>query len=99
MSQPRWWRMGVLIERDGDPWTWTFHVRALSERRARGLVAQRVGGEHQVYACHPSDPLPKARQIDEIAAEAGPFHRSWKDPLMIRIRNRIGSVLGEDVGA
>ena len=35
----RWWRMGVVFERDGDPWTWTLHVRAFHENGARRLVA------------------------------------------------------------
>ena len=86
MSQLRWWRIGALLERDGGPWTWTFHVRALSERRARALVAERVGVEHRVYVCHPSDPLPKAPVKDEIAAEAGPFRRSWADPMMAALK-------------
>ena len=89
MSQLRWWRIGVLVERDGDPWTWTFHVRALSERRARGLVAERVGGEHRVFACHPSESLANAPKEEEIVAEAGPFHRNWCDPTIpLPIRSR-----------
>ena len=88
MSQPRWWRIGVLIERDGDPWTWTFHVRALSERRARGLVAERVAAEHRLFVCHPSEQLARARREDEIAAEAGPFRRSWQDPMMSELKEQ-----------
>ena len=86
MSQPRWWRVVALFERDGDPWTWTFHVRALSERRAHKLVAERIDRPHDIITSHPSDPLPKAPREDEIAAEAGPWRRSWDDPVMKGLR-------------
>lgn len=82
MSPPSWWRIAVLIERDGAPWTWTFHVRARTERKARTLVAAHVGGPHTVYACHPSDPLFRASPQEEIAAHYGPYRRSWDDPML-----------------
>jgi hypothetical protein len=78
----RWWRACVLVERDGDPWTWTFHVRAFTERNALRLVAQRVGGPHAVIACHASDPLPKAAPVEEVVADFGPWRRSFADPAM-----------------
>ena len=86
MSTPRWWRIGVVLTRDGDPWTWTFHVRALSERAARGLVADRVGEPHAVFVCHPSDPLLKVSREEAIAAHYGPYRRSWDDPATAPLR-------------
>jgi hypothetical protein len=78
---PRWWRIGVLFEEQGAPWTWTFHVRAFSEESARRLVAERLGDRaFTVHVCHPSEPLPRAPREEEIAADYGPFRRSWDDP-------------------
>jgi len=77
----RWWRIGVVIERDGEPWTWTFHVRAHTENKARALVAERLAGErHAIHACHPSDPLIRVPPKETIAADYGPYRRSWSDP-------------------
>jgi len=83
----RWFRLSVLLEREGDPWTWTFHVRAMSEANAKGLVAERLSGEaHTVYACEPSEPLTKADPKEEIVADYGPYRRSWEDPMMAPFR-------------
>jgi len=77
----RWWRIGVLFERDGAPHTQTFHVRARTERNARRLVDGAMGRTpFEVYVCHPSDPMPQAPQIEEIAATYGPWRRSRDDP-------------------
>jgi hypothetical protein len=89
MSTPRWWRIGVVFERDGDPWTQTFHVRALSERAARRLVAEAVGAPHGVHVCHPSDPLLQVSRKEEIAATYGPFRRSWADKTIAHLRERV----------
>jgi len=91
MSAPRlrWFRLSLYVERDGDPWTWAFHVRALTEANARRLVAERLEGEaHVVYACEPSEPLARAAQKEEIVADYGPYRRSWKDPMMAQVRPR-----------
>jgi len=82
VNLPRWWRIAILYEEEGDPYTWTFHVRAFTEKRARELVAEQVGREFAVYVCHPSDPLPTAPRAEEIAAQYGPWKRSWNDPLI-----------------
>jgi hypothetical protein len=83
----RWWRLSVLLERDGAPWTWTFHVRAFTEANARRLVAERLSGEaHTVYACEPSEPLAKVAPPEEIIADYGPYRRSWEDPAMAPFR-------------
>ena len=79
MSTPRWWRIGIWFERDGAPWTWTFHVLALSERAARQLVAERAGVPHEVFVCRPSDPQLKVPRTEAIAADYGPYQRSWDD--------------------
>jgi len=69
----RWWR--------------TFHVRALTEKRARALVGDRAGrDDFAVYGCHPSEPLPTAKQTDEIVADWGPYRRSWDDPTVAHLR-------------
>lgn len=75
----RWWRMGVVFERDGDPWTWTLHVRAFREEGARRLVAGKVAAPHAVYACEPSDPLLRVADKEEVVADYGPYRRSWED--------------------
>ena len=38
----RWWRLGVVVERDDALFTWTFHVRAFTERTARARDDHRV---------------------------------------------------------
>jgi hypothetical protein len=76
----RWWRVGVLFERDGDPWTWTFHVRAFTEASAQRLVAEKVDAPHEVYACVGSEPLMRVANREEIVADYGPYRRSWGDP-------------------
>ena len=76
----RWWRIGVVYEDDGAPHTKTFHVRARQEKGARALVAGRVDREHAVYACAPSEPLLRVKDVEEIVAEYGPYQRSWDDP-------------------
>lgn len=78
----RWWRLCVLLVRAGEPWTWTFHVRAFTEATARRLVAERAGEPHAVLACHASDPLPKAPPVEEVVADYGPWRRSFEDPMM-----------------
>jgi len=83
----RWWRLSVLLERDGDPWTWTFHVRAFTEAGARRLVAERLRGEaHTVYALEPSEPLVKVAPQEEVVADYGPYRRSWDDPMLAELR-------------
>ena len=82
----RWWRLGILYEEEGAPWTWTFHVRARTENKARALVTARVGRPHGVYACVASDPLLRVEQVEEIVAEAGPFRRSWNDSTVAGLR-------------
>ncbi|MGH7163549.1 MAG: hypothetical protein ACREID_08690 [Planctomycetota bacterium] len=84
---PRWWRIGAIAEREGRPWTWTFHVRAPTEERARRLVALRFGDERfAIHICHRSEPLHKASRKEEVAAVYGPYPRSWDDPPVARLR-------------
>lgn len=78
----RWWRVAVLLVRDGEPWTWTLHVRAFTEKNALRLAAERVAEPHTVLACHPSDPLPKAAPREEVVADYGPYRRSFEDPVL-----------------
>ena len=54
-------------------------------------MAKRVDREFAVYVCHPSDPLPKAPREEEIAANYGPWRRSWKDPTIAPLRNLLDS--------
>jgi len=83
----RWWRIAIVYEDDGAPHTWTFHVRALTEKRALGLVTDRVErDDFGVIGCHPSEPLPTAKQTDEIVADWGPYRRSWDDPTISHLR-------------
>lgn len=83
----RWWRIGVVLEREGDPWTWTFHVRAATEKTARSLVKEHIGDEpFGVYVCHPSDPLPNVPPTAGIAAHYGPYRRSWEDRTIAHLR-------------
>ena len=79
---PRWWRVAVWFEEpDGDLFTQTFHVRAVTELKARSLVdAALEGRKHTVYVCHPSDPLNKASREEFIAATYGPYRRDRGDP-------------------
>jgi len=84
---PRWWRIGVIYEEDGDPFTWTFHVRAVTERTARRLVAERLGRRrHAIYICRPSDPLLRVSPQEHVAADYGPYRRSWRDPSLLDLR-------------
>ena len=83
----RWWRMGVVFERDGDPWTWTLHVLAFHESGARRQVAGKVGGPHAVYACQPSDPLLRAADTEEVVADYGPYRRSFEDPTIAHLED------------
>ncbi len=77
---PRWWRIVLIVEREGDPWTWTFHVRAPTEKQALALVARHLGAEpYTIHECHTSEPLLKADRTPGIAAHFGPFRRSWED--------------------
>jgi len=78
----RWWRVGVLFEKDDGPWTWTFHVRAFTEASARRLVAEKIDGAHEVYACVGSEPLMRVANREEIVADFGPYRRSWSDPAL-----------------
>ncbi len=89
MSTPRWWRIGVVFERGGAPWTHTFHVRALSERSARRLVADRVGRPHGVHVCHSSEPQLNVLLTEEIAADYGPYERSWDDPMIVHLKETL----------
>lgn len=84
---PRWWRIAIVYEDAGEPWTWTFHVRAFTEKSARALVVERVERQFVVYGCHPSEPLPTAPRHEEIAANYGPWKRSWDDPTIAPLRN------------
>ena len=89
---PRWWRLGVLVEREGAPWTMTFHARARSEAGARRLVAERLPGErHAVYACRKSEPIPKLPREEDVAAVFGPYRRSWDDPAVAKLRGLLGA--------
>lgn len=81
---PRWWRIAIFYEAAGDPWTWTFHVRAFTEKTAKALVAKRVGRDHTVFGCFPSEPLPTAPREEAIAADYGPWHRDWGDETLQR---------------
>lgn len=90
VSAIRWWRVAVLFRADDAPYSWTLHVRAFTDERARRLVAARVR-EHagrtaeaslHVYACVPSDPLRRVTQREEIVAAYGPYRRAWDDPLL-----------------
>ena len=83
----RWWRIAIVYEENGAPHTWTFHVRALTDKRAQALVRDRVGrDDFAVFGSHPSEPLPTAKQTDEIVADWGPYRRSWKDPTVAPLR-------------
>jgi len=87
----RWWRIAVVYEDDGAPHTWTFHVRALTEKRAQALVRERVGrDDFAVFGCFPSEPLPNAKQTDEIVADWGPYRRSWEDPTVAPLKGLLG---------
>ncbi|MGQ0614596.1 MAG: hypothetical protein ACT4PV_12745 [Planctomycetaceae bacterium] len=93
---PRWWRLGVVVERDGAPWTMTMHARALSEAGARRLVAARLGGErHAVFVCHESEPLPKLPREEDLAALFGPYRRSWEDPGVAPLRRLLEGERGK----
>ncbi|MHC4933346.1 MAG: hypothetical protein ACYTGV_14270 [Planctomycetota bacterium] len=84
---PRWWRVGVLFERDGEPFTWTFHVRAPDAKGALELVDGRVKERpYAVFVCHPSEPLARASRKPEVAAAYGPYRRSWRDPSIGHLR-------------
>ncbi len=99
---PRWWRIGLIVEREGDPWTWTFHVRAPTEKQALALVAGHLGREpYRIYECHKSEPLLKAPRTPEIAAHFGPFRRSRSDPLLggTKGSDPVVPLLEEDEGA
>ncbi len=76
----RWWRVGVIFEREGRPYTQTLHVRAFDEVSALRLVAQRIGVRHHVYIAQPSEPLLRVKEVEEIVATYGPYERSWDDP-------------------
>jgi hypothetical protein len=87
MRKLRWFRLAVLLERAGEPWTWTFHERAFTEENARRLVAERLRGKaHTVYACEPSQALAKAAPKEEVVADYGPYRRSWDDPMLAGLR-------------
>jgi hypothetical protein len=82
----RWWRIGVLLRRDDEPLTWTFHVRALTEKTARALVAAHVDAVHDVFICHPSEPLNiQGKTDEEIVANYGPYRRSKDDPMLAEL--------------
>ena len=84
---PRWWRIVLVYEDAGDPWTWTFHVRAMSEKIARALVAKQSGlKEFAIFVCSPSEPLPTAPRENIIVANYGPWRRSWSDPTITPLR-------------
>ena len=86
----RWWRMGVVYEDAGDPWTGTLHVRAFQESGARRIVAARVGRPHAVYTCAPSEPLLRVKNVEEIVAQYGPYRRSWDDETVTHLRALLG---------
>jgi len=90
VTSPRWWRIAIVYEDQGIPYTWTFHVRAFTEKRARELVAAKADRAFAVYVCHPSDPLPTAPREEEIAASYGPWKRSWADPALAPLRPLLG---------
>jgi hypothetical protein len=84
---PRWWRVAVWFEDpDGDLFTQTFHLRAVTERKARSLVhAALEGRDHSVYVCHPSDPMNKASHEELISVSYGPYRRDRCDPAFRRL--------------
>ena len=83
----RWWRIALVLEREGTPWTWTFHVRASTEARARRLVADRLRGQrYAIFTLRPSDPLPLPPDREGIAADYGPWPRDWADPAVAHLR-------------
>lgn len=84
--KPRWWRVAVLLEAEDGPSTWTFHVRAFTEERARMLVAERLGRPHAVYACVASEPLGGVAPCEEVVADYGPWRRDWADPALAPLR-------------
>ena len=87
---PRWWRIVLVYEDDGDPWTWTFHVRAMLEKNARALVAAKVNRKRfSIFDCVPSEPLPTAPREDLVVANYGPWRRSWEDPTIAPLRELI----------
>ena len=86
---PRWWRIAIVYEDDGDPWTWTFHVRAFTEKTARALVSGHVGRPFVTFGCFPSEPLLTAPREEAIAAHYGPWRRSWEDPTVASLRELI----------
>ena len=86
----RWWRVALIYEENGAPHTHTFHARALTEKRARALVAERMQrDDFFVYGCHPSDPLPTAPPDEVIVADWGPYERSWDDPAVAALRSTL----------
>ena|GEM_PF-7098120 len=90
----RWWRVGVLFERDGSLWTETFHVRAFTREAACRMVAERLDDRpHEVYACQASDPLLRVVQREEIVAAFGPYRRDPRDPTLAARRG--SDILGE----
>ncbi len=86
MGRIRWYRVGLVFERDQTPFTWTFHVRAFTADAARRLAAARAGTPHAVYVCQPSEPLRRVAQVEEIVAHYGPYPRSWNDPVVTPLR-------------
>ncbi|MFQ5843975.1 MAG: hypothetical protein ACE5JG_03210 [Planctomycetota bacterium] len=83
----RWWRIVAILERAGEPWTWTFHVRASNEAAARRLVDGRLAGERfALFVVRPSDPLARGPVAGGIAADYGPWRRDWSDPAVARLR-------------
>ena len=92
----RWWRMGIVLEWEAQPHTWSLHVRAKTEKKARSLVAYRVaadypGAPHLVHTCEPSDPLLKVANEERIAADFGPYKRSWNDPVLNKFPRDLGA--------
>ena len=93
----RWWRMGVIMERAGEPWTWTLHVRANTEENARRLVHKRVADEcpdakrSAIHLCHPSDPLLRVAPTQEIVVTYGPYRRAWSDPVVAGLRGSLNA--------
>jgi hypothetical protein len=89
--------MGVIMERDGEPWTETLHVRANTEENARRLVGRHVADEFPdvtrsaIHLCHPSDPLLRVAPKEEIVVTYGPYRRAWSDPVVAGLRGDLNA--------
>ena len=66
----------------GEYLSWIYHGGGLE--LWRDLYA-----EHDVYLCHPSEPLNiQGKSDEEIVADYGPYERSADDPMLAEILGR-----------